>query len=227
MKPSKPKVLFFDVNESLLDLKELKITVGQALNGREDLAPLWFSMLLHHSLVSTASNQFADFSQIAVATLQMVAAQNNIVLHKEKAKEVIQHFQKLSPHPEVEEALALLKSAGYQLVALTNSSEKGMNAQLRNAGISSFFDAQLSVETLGTYKPHKKVYQWAAEKQGVTLNECMLIAAHGWDVAGALWAGARAAFIARPQQELYPLAPLPEIHEKNLLDIAKKLIAMG
>lgn len=45
----RPKILFFDVNESLLDLDKMKESVGKALGGREDLLPLWFSSMLHYS----------------------------------------------------------------------------------------------------------------------------------------------------------------------------------
>lgn len=54
----------------------------------------------------------------------------------------------------------------------------------------------------------------------------MLIAAHGWDVAGALWAGWRAAFISRPGQQLFPIAPKTEIIESDLLKISKKLVVL-
>lgn len=37
---ARPKVLFFDVNETLLDLKPLKQSVGEALGGRPELVPL-------------------------------------------------------------------------------------------------------------------------------------------------------------------------------------------
>lgn len=39
------------------------------------------------------------------------------------------------------------------------------------------------------------------------VSECLFVAAHGWDVAGAAWAGMRTAFIARPGQQLFPLGP--------------------
>lgn len=41
----KPKVLIFDVNETLLDLAPLKASVGEALGGRKEFVPLWFSMI--------------------------------------------------------------------------------------------------------------------------------------------------------------------------------------
>ena len=41
----RPKVILFDVNETLLDLKPVKASVGTALGGRPELAPLWFTTL--------------------------------------------------------------------------------------------------------------------------------------------------------------------------------------
>ena len=60
---------------------------------------------------------------------------------------------------------------------------------------------------------------------GVKPEECMLIAAHGWDVAGALWAGWRAAFISRPGQQIFPLAPQTEISEDDLKKVAQVLLS--
>ncbi|NIJ44002.1 2-haloacid dehalogenase [Wenyingzhuangia heitensis] len=222
----RPKVLFFDVNESLLDLSSMKKSVGTVLGGREDLLPLWFSTMLHYSLATTASKQFTDFSSIGAAALQMVAANNNITLNTKEAKEVMKNFSNLPPHPEVKQALTKLKKAGYKMVALTNSSSNGMATQFKNAGLTDFFDEKLSVQEFGKYKPDTEVYHWAAKKLGVQPKDCMMIAAHGWDVAGAMWAGWRASFIARPGQQMYPLAPRPEIVQTDLLKIAEKLTSL-
>ena len=224
MKP--PKVLFFDVNESLLDLGNMKNSIGKALGGREDLLPLWFTTMLQYSLVSTASRQYVDFGTIGAATLRMVAANHGIQLSEKDAKEALTPLRSLPPHPEVKAALENIRNAGYKMVSLTNSSNKGVEMQFRNAGLTNFFDERLSIEDLGKYKPDSDVYNWAARKMGVQPNECIMIAAHGWDIAGAMWAGWRGAFIARPGQQLYPLAPPPEIIETDLLKISKQLIAL-
>ena len=224
MKP--PKVLFFDVNESLLDLGNMKNSIGKALGGREDLLPLWFTTMLQYSLVSSASRQYVDFGTIGAATLRMVAANHGIQLSEEDAKVALTPLRSLPTHPEVKAALKNIRNAGYKMVSLTNSSNKGVEMQFRNAGLTNFFDERLSIEDLGKYKPDSDVYNWAARKMGVQPNECIMIAAHGWDIAGAMWAGWRGAFIARPGQQLYPLAPPPEIIEPDLLKISEKLIAL-
>ena len=56
-----PKAIFFDINETLLDMAEMKHGLAPLLGGNEDLVDLWFANLLHHSLVDIASNQFHDF----------------------------------------------------------------------------------------------------------------------------------------------------------------------
>ncbi|WP_299100803.1 haloacid dehalogenase type II [uncultured Winogradskyella sp.] len=223
----RPKVLFFDVNETLLDLTAMKESVGKVLGNRSDLLPLWFTTMLQYSLVSTVGRQYNDFGIIGAAALQMVAANHNIKLSEEEGKEaILGPLRSIPAHPEVKQALADLKKAGYTLVSFTNSSNIGVETQFKNAGLLDYFDQRLSIEDLGKYKPHTDAYDWAARKMGVQPNECLLIAAHGWDIAGASWANWRGAFVSRPGAQQYPLAPTPEIAEPNLTLIAEQLIAL-
>lgn len=222
----RPKVLFFDVNETLLDLTKMKKQVGEALGGNQDLLPLWFTTMLQYSLVMSASGHYEPFGHIGAATLQMVAANHDIEITEAEARKVIlSSLRDLPPHPEVKEALTQLKQAGYTLVSLTNSSNEGVKTQFKNADLTHYFDERLSIEDVGKFKPFTDTYAWAAHKLGAKPEECMLIAAHGWDVAGALWAGWRATFVSRPGQQLFPLAPKTEIIAPDLKKVADLLIA--
>ncbi|MDF9799319.1 2-haloacid dehalogenase [Catalinimonas alkaloidigena] len=221
----RPKVLFFDVNETLLDLTQMKQQVGKALHGREDLLSLWFTTMLQYSLVTTASGQYHHFGYIGAAALQMVAANNNIAISESEAREVIVNaLRGLPAHPEVKLALRQLKEDGYKLVSFTNSSNEGVKKQFESAGLTEYFEERLSVEEIGKFKPFKETYDWGARKMGINPNEAMLIAAHGWDVAGALWAGWRAAFISRPGKQLFPLAPEAEIVVSDLQKVSDILL---
>ena len=221
----RPKVLFFDVNETLLDLTQMKRQVGEALNGRNDLLSLWFTTMLQYSLVVSASGQYEHFGNIGAAALQMVGANNNINISEKNARDIILNaLRGLPAHPDVKGALTKLKNSGYKLVSFTNSSNEGVKAQFESAGLTDFFDERLSVEEVGKFKPFKETYEWGAQKMGIKPNEAMLIAAHGWDVAGALWAGWRAAFINRPGQQSFPLAPKTEITESDLQKTADILV---
>ena len=223
----RPKVLFFDVNETLLDLTVMKESVGKLLNGKSELLPLWFTTMLQYSLVSTVGRQYKDFGIIGAAALQIVGANHGVTISEQEAREtILESIRSLPAHPEVKEALQKLKNNGYKLVSFTNSSNKGVKTQFENAGLTEYFSERLSIEDIGKFKPHADTYDWAARKMGVKSSECLLVAAHGWDIAGALWAGWKGAFVSRPGAQLYPLAPKPEINESNLSLVAEKLMAI-
>jgi 2-haloacid dehalogenase len=224
---TRPVVLFFDVNETLLDLKGMQESIAKTLGGRSDLLPLWFTTMLQYSLVATVSDRYEGFGDIGVAALLMVAGNNGIDLTKEEAQTAVKPMLSLPPHAEVPAALKKLRQAGFRTATLTNSTNVGVASQMKNAGLTDLFDARLSVEEVGMYKPHSHVYRWAARRMGARTDDCMLIAAHGWDVAGAIWAGMRAAFVSRPGQQLYPLAPVPEIVAPDLDEVAARLLAMS
>ena len=98
----KPTVIIFDVNETLLDLAPLKESVGKALGGREDLLPLWFSTMLHYSLVETLTGEYHSFGEIGTAALMMVAETKSIELAYDEAKEaIVTPLRSLPPHPDV------------------------------------------------------------------------------------------------------------------------------
>jgi 2-haloacid dehalogenase len=44
-----------------------------------------------------------------------------------------QPIRSLPPHPDVRSALDQLKQAGFRIVTLTNSSQAGVDAQIKNA----------------------------------------------------------------------------------------------
>jgi 2-haloacid dehalogenase len=220
----RPKVLFFDVNETLLDLHPMKKKIAALLGGNEDLVSLWFTTLLHYSLVTSASGTYQAFDKIGAATLHMVAAGHGIKIAENDAHNVINDALTHSPaHPEVKEALMKLKNDGYTLVAFTNSSQQGLKKQFEFAKLTSYFDHLLSVEEFGKFKPFTETYQKATKKLEIKPQEAMMIAAHGWDVAGAMAAGWRAAFISRPGQQVFPLASKTEIHAVDLLEVARLL----
>lgn len=220
----KPKVIFFDVNETLLDLDSMRQSVGAALGGRQELLPLWFSTMLHHSLVESATEQYHDFGTVGTAALMMVAKNNGIALTEDQARNaIVTPLLRLPAHPEVREGLQMLKNQGYTLVTLTNSTRRGVQTQLENAGLADLFTDNLSIEEIKFYKPHLRTYRWAAERMGVKPEEALLVAAHGWDVAGAKAAGMPAIFVARPGQTLYPLAAEPDRTVRDIRELAEVL----
>jgi 2-haloacid dehalogenase len=83
-------------------------------------------------------------------------------------------------------------------------------------------DQVLSVEEVGIYKPHPKVYQLAVDRLGVPAGRICFLSSNGWDAAGAAQFGFRAIWINRaaeprerlpagPELELPDLSQLPQV----------------
>jgi 2-haloacid dehalogenase len=110
------------------------------------------------------------------------------------------------------------------VVALTNSVQAVAEAQLHNAGIGDSFDGVMSADAVRALKPAAAPYLAVAERYGVPIGEVRLVAAHAWDVSGALAAGARAAFVARPAMVPSPLGAQPEIVASDLAAVVDRIV---
>lgn len=191
-------MLLFDVNETLLDLAALRPRF-ETVFGPDPPLGEWFARLLHASLVANHLDSYRPFGRIGAEQLQVVAQRRGVELSTEAAADLAEGLLHLPPHPDVGEGLEQLAAAGLRMVALTNGAQQAVETQLAGAGIDQHFERAMSVEGVGRFKPDAAVYRWAAEQLGVAPGEAMMVAAHDWDVAGALHAGMQAAYIARPQ----------------------------
>jgi 2-haloacid dehalogenase len=219
------RVIAFDVNETLLDLKALDPDFvhifGEAAARRE-----WFSQMLQSALVATVTGVYTDFGSTGIAALDMLAERRGITLTEADRQRIREGMRRLPPHPEARASLERLRNAGLRMVTLTNSTEAVATAQITNAGLRDLFEQVLSADTVHRLKPAPEPYRMAAAQLGVPVSEVRLVAAHAWDIAGALRAGCAAAFVARPGMVLDPLVERPDIIGADLREIADRIIAM-
>lgn len=216
------KVLVFDVNETLLDLRVLREPFADAF-GSPDVLGEWFARLLHGSLVATLTDSYEDFGSIAGQALDAVAARRGVALTPKNRDRILGTVRRLPPHPEVPDALSRLRSAGFPLATLTNSSEKMARAQLEHAEIIDAFDQVLSVEESRRFKPAPEPYLMAAERLGVPPSEMRMVAAHDWDVWGATRVGCAAAYIARTEVP-FVLGRPPDLVGADLAQVADAIL---
>ena len=216
----KPQVIIFDVNETLLDLDPLKERINSALKN-EYAAEIWFAELLHYSLVETVKGTYNDFSEIAESVLSMNAKKYDLHFTGPEIKEILSAVSKLKPHEDVIPALSRLASQGIKLVAFSNGKPAVLKEQLRFAGIDHFFASILSVEGCQKYKPHPAAYGYVLQELNSSAADSMMVAAHGWDIAGAKNAGMKSVFIQRARKNPYPLAAEPDLILQKLTGLAE------
>jgi 2-haloacid dehalogenase len=187
----------------------------------------WFAQMLQSAFVTTITGQYADFGRIGGAVLQMVAARRGVTLLPEDFTDLRDGVRRLPAHPEVPGALASLRDAGLQLVALTNSTLEVAEAQLTHAGIREKFEQVFSADGVRRLKPAPEPYRMVAERLGVSLGDVTLVAAHAWDIAGAARVGCKTAFVARPGMVVDPLAPAPMLVGADLVEVAQRILEAG
>jgi 2-haloacid dehalogenase len=219
-----PRVIVCDVNETLLDLGALEPLFKDVFGDGRVLQD-WFTNVLLYSEVATLAGPYTDFSSIGGAVLEMAASARGITLSAADRNRILQGMLGLPAHPDVADGLQAMRNAGLRLVTLTNSAPAAVEQQLANAGLAPFFEHSFSVDAVRRYKPAAEVYRLVARSLGLPVDRLRLVAAHAWDVVGALRAGCAAAFVARPGKVLYPLGPQPDITKPDFRSVATEIIA--
>lgn len=193
----RPDALVFDVNETLLDLSDLRPHFTQ-LFGSADFLGEWFARLLHGSLLANEIGPYRPFGVVGIEALMTMAKRRGLDLDRDKAAEVVSTIRRLSPHSDVARSLDRLRRSGLRLAALTNSSADAAVAQLNHAEIFGYFEKVISVEAVGRYKPAPEPYRYTLDLLNVEPGRALMVAAHDWDVIGARNVGMPGAFIERP-----------------------------
>lgn len=213
-------LLIFDVNETLLDLAPLKENITRALED-DRAASIWFSTLLHYSLVETVCDSYHNFSEIGIASFKLIQGNFGKTYSENEIQDLLSSIGELKTYPEVPEALKEL-SEEYTLMAFSNGKPEVLKSQLEYAGIGQYFDHILSVEGCRKYKPHREAYSFALNTANKNAEEAVMIAAHGWDVAGAAHAGMDTIFVERGKKP-YSLAPNPNNSIRDLSELKEAL----
>jgi len=134
---------------------------------------------------------------------------------------LVAQIEELRPFPDVIDALLDLK-ARYGLAILSN----GDRDMLRNAGpyVGFDFDAVISVEEAGYFKPHFATYQKAAEILQAEPAAIMHVANHPFDCVGAKAAGMQAAYIDRRRRPFGHTPYPPDLVALDFPELARKLL---
>jgi len=216
-------VLAFDVNETLLDLAALDPVFERVL-GDAALRPTWFGSMLQLSFVGGLTGRYVDFTTAQRAALGMTAARAGREVTGADIDDIVGSMSRLPAHPDVPDALRRLRAAGFRLTALTNSVLEVATAQLTHAGLIEDFDAVYSADEVQALKPAPAPYRMVAQRSGVDMGDVCLVAAHAWDVSGALAAGCQAAFVGRAGVVPSPIGPQPTVVGADLTQVADALL---
>ena len=125
--------------------------------------------------------------------------------------------------PMSPDGIRALSASGIRLVTLSNGSASVAEGLFDRAGIRDHFEALLSVEQAGTWKPAAGAYAYALERCGVDPMDAMLVAVHPWDIDGAARAGLATAWIDRTGVPYPEYFKTPDLAPRSLVELADQL----
>ncbi|HEV8571176.1 MAG TPA: haloacid dehalogenase type II [Actinoplanes sp.] len=198
----------FDVNETMLDLSPLDEVFAKH-TGVPHLRTRWFDLLIRAALATTAAGSYRDFAQLGIACARVVAQAHGKPLDESAIAELGAAMRTLPAHPDTHTALTALRERGERLVALANSPQATVDAQLQHAGIAPLFNAIYSAERAGMLKPAPAAYRMVLQAEAVSAEHAVMVAAHDWDIAGAQAVGMQTVFVARGDRVPLPGWPPP------------------
>jgi len=197
------KALTFDLFGTILDLGgSLTPSIAELLrrkSAKVSAAEFWaqwrerqrieqyqdtLMMLGHSGYLETARKAF-------VYTLK----RNEIHATGDEIEAFMEAWLQLSPFPDVLPALERLQSR-YRLVVLSNGNPDFLDHLVKHR-VRWDFDAVISVELVGAFKPHPAVYRRAARELGLEVGACLMVSSNSFDVVGARTCGFRGAFVNR------------------------------
>ena len=193
MSGAAPRAVVFDAYGTLLDVHAAMRRHAHLLPPDwERISTEWRLKQLEYTWVRslTGAPQHKDFWQITVDSLAYVAARHRIT-EPGVLDALLSAYRTLPAYPDAAPTLSALRARGIRTAILSNG-EPGMLADAVAAGgLAPLLDAVLSVEEVGVFKPHPRVYGIASSALGLPLPQMGFVSSNAWDAQAAVAAGFR------------------------------------
>jgi 2-haloacid dehalogenase len=209
----------FDAYGTLFDFasaaRGCRDVLGDAI---EKLTALWRDKQLQYTWLRAVQGRHADFWQVTGDALDF--ALETLAIEKSGLRDRLMNlYLTLEPFPEVPEVLRRLKTAGLRTAILSNGSPMMLDAAVRESGLSTLLDAVLSVESVGVYKPHPKVYQLAVDRLGIPAAAIAFQSSNALDAYAASAFGMRVVWCNRYGQRPERLPGKPDRMVRSLAEL--------
>lgn len=219
---SPPRAVLFDLNGTLLDAAAIGAPLGAGAAGRQ-LALAALDLAIAQAMVDTMSGTQRPFGGYLRAALRLELERRG---HDDgPLEQMVAAARALPPFPDSAAALTRLADAGVRTGVLTNSPREGAEAALAGAGLDGHLSLVVGCDEVGAYKPDPRPYHEAVRRLDLPPADVCLVAAHWWDVLGAMRAGLRGAWVGRKEATLLETVPEPDYRAPDLASIAERIAA--
>ncbi|MFC4536452.1 haloacid dehalogenase type II [Sphaerisporangium dianthi] len=215
---TRPHVVIFDVNETLIDMEPLRGRFEEIGLPGEAMST-WFAGVLRDGFALTAAGAYADFASIAADVLRDLLAGSDSGTDA-SVGHVLGAFAELRVHPDIPGGMRLLRESGIRLFTMTNGAAAMTGSILAREGLLDLVEATLDVSGPRVWKPARGAYHYAVGKAGVRPDQAALVAVHPWDVDGAQRAGLTGAWLDRRGVPYPKVMTAPHVSAPDLVALA-------
>lgn len=210
----------FDAYGTLFDTASATAACAAELGDRlGPLTALWRQKQLQYTWLRGLQGAHADFWKVTGDALDFALGMLDIRGDRGLRDRLMAGYLALTPYPEVPETLRRLRAAGLATAVLSNGSPRMLESVIAAAGLGGLFDQMLSVEEVGVYKPHPRVYQLAVERLGIDPRAISFQSSNGWDAHAASAFGMRVVWCNRSGQEAERLPGHPDREVRSLAEL--------
>lgn len=207
--------VIFDANSVIPEVE--KAFPGKGV----EFTKIWRAKQFEYCFLRSITGRYADFFAVTEDALVYAAEAMRLELTPEVRQRLLNSYLTLSPWPDAAAGLRKLKAAGVRVITIANFSGRMLRANADHAGITDLFDALLSTEVNGTYKPDPRAYALGMERLKLKKDEIVFAAFGAWDAYGAKSFGYPTFWVNRfnvPAEELGPKADGTSNDFQGLLD---------
>ena len=191
----------FDAYGTLFDVNSAITPCLRELGDKADaLNRLWREKQLQYTWLRACQGKHADFWRVTADALDF-AVRSLGIRDAELRRRLMQSYLALDAYPEVPATLSRLKKMGFKLAMLSNGTPDMLKSAVENAKLNSLLDAVFSVEQVGVYKPHPRVYRLAVEGLGIAADQICFVSSNAWDAYAASAFGTRVIWCNRAGQQ--------------------------
>lgn len=224
-KPSRPKVVAFDIIETTFRIEPLDQRLT-ALGLPGGSYRRLYAEGLRDAFALACTDRYEPFMSVLKANLAGLLAEHGLEASDTRMTDALAVMRELPPHPDAAEAYRALRDAGIRVFALSNGATSSTKSLLEGAGMADLVEEVLSVEGVKLSKPRREVYAYAVQTAKMKPAECMLVACHPWDVAGARAAGLLGGYVARERPFPTSIMDTPEVEGRTLSDVAQAILEL-
>lgn len=171
-----------------------------------EVANHWRLKQLQYTWLRAVADAHTDFWDVTQDGLDWALEASGLQEDPALRQRLLDLYWELQAYPEVPVMLRALKDGGLQTAILSNGSPPMLDGAVQSAGIAEVLDDVLSVETVGVFKPHARVYDLVQARFNCARDEVLFVSSNGWDAAGASGYGFVTAWVNRAGE---PMDRLP------------------